>query len=277
MSAAIDSRLPVAVEPRLPATLSLSMALHAGALGLWVYFSHLPKHEQTRILNDVELMVMAKPGPAVVAPRAASKPDTWNFLKMALPSIPKPLDVQVAKSEPKPMVEPVQKLEENRRKMTASLEALKERDPGHHAAPMPSLEDAGLKARLSRPKLAEAPKLEDVGTTRAPKALIEASALAEAQRAGPRPQQLSALAAAPESPRAKALAAPMALPAENSAPARSSGALSRRANLLPAEQATGRAGGRSGPMIKPQMDLPAPEKRQAQAMSEPKKATTSEG
>src|SRR6185295_7984707 len=103
------------------------------------------------------------------APRAASKPDTWNFLKMALPSIPKPLDVQVAKPEPKPMVEPVQKLEENRRKMAASLEALKDRDPGHRAAPMPSLADAALKTQLSHPKLAEAPRLEDVGASRAPK------------------------------------------------------------------------------------------------------------
>ena len=265
-------------EKRLPATISISLAFHAGALGLWVYFNQLPKQQQTRILTNVELMVMAKPSPvATASPVPAGRPDTWNFLKMALPSIPKPLDVQPIKAEPKPMAPKVQTLEESRRRMAPSLETLTEKTPDHHLAPMPSLVDAGAKANLPRAsRLAEAPRLEDVGARRAPKALIEAAALADEQHGAPRPQGLSTLASAPEPTHRAPSAAPMALPAENTAPVNSS-ALSRLAQMLPAEQPIGRGDGRSGPLLKPQMDVPAPEKHQAQAMVERKKATTIEG
>jgi TonB family protein len=261
-------------DARLPATLTASMVLHAAALAGWLYFSGLPKPQQGRILTNVELMVASRPAPVASSPSSVAPPNTWNFLKLALPSVPKPLEIETAKTEPKPMLEPEKRLREETRRAPPKLDSLVDRDPGRRT-PRPSLEDPTLGATKAapRPRLAEAPRLEEVGDRRASKDALAMSALVEAGHARAAPQSLSALAPEPSRP-ARALPAAQTLteaPVAGAARAKPSGL----ADLLPAEAAYG---SRPGPRLAgTPMDVPAPEKRRAEALTEKKKAATIEG
>lgn len=269
------------MESRLPQTLSISMVLHATGVGVWLYMNQISKENQSRVISNVELMVAVRPAAA----RAPMPPSTWNFLKMALPSVPRqaPLEVQAPK-ELRPKIAQDRMLQENQERLRKSLALEAEKDLGHHRASLEALNAADLNTHVTHARLAEASRLEEVGTHRASRAAIAMDEQLVEERASgrARPQDISAMAAA-QAPARSQGPAPMETLTEEAAPAgggrASGGVLSSLANLLPTEEAApgprtrGYAAGGGGDIEA----APAPARRKAEAITERKKTAMIEG
>ncbi len=263
------------METRLPVTVTLSTALHLGGAAAWLYLHQVSKKAPLRVIADVDLLVTRRPeAPTVVA--KASPPSTWNFLKMALPSVPqaiKPMEIKTPEASRKLLMEAPQKLDDRGRlKKNESLDALDLSRKRAEAA----LDVGQLEARTRRPSVTELPKLEEVGIRRAPKRVIEMAALAEEQRSRLMPQDLSALSAAPRAGRA---APEQALLPQEAAPASRKNLLSKAAELLPASAPLALAPV-SAPAAPRRMDAlksQAPAREQASLLGEKKKSVEIEG
>ena len=158
---------------RLPMSVITSLVLHAGAFAAYFYATQLSPEARTRVIGNVDLMIQVHHAvpPPTTAPRAVTPPSTWNFLKMALPSVPKIAQLEVKAPEvsrAKPMLAQP-KLEDRARKDSGPK--LAKLDLGEKRVDMARIE-AKIEAR--RAALAQMPRLEDVGTHRVrdlPKAL----------------------------------------------------------------------------------------------------------
>ncbi|MEK7657205.1 MAG: hypothetical protein AAB412_05575, partial [Elusimicrobiota bacterium] len=79
------------METRVPASVMTSMALHVGGFAAYLLFFQTAQKADLRIITDVDLLVA--PPPETRAQEAAPKPpppaSIRDFLKLALPSIPK--------------------------------------------------------------------------------------------------------------------------------------------------------------------------------------------
>lgn len=206
------------LSPRLPVSVVTSLGLHAGLLAGYVYTAQLAKTEGVRVISNVELMIQVRRAAAV--PRAAAKappPSTWNFLKMALPAIPRiePQRMEVKLPEIRKVKLPeAAKLEDRgRREAAPKLESL---DLSQKRVEMAKLE-ARVETRRAQ-ALAELPRLEEVGRRQVSN-LPAALALEEKRQEAVALQRISAMQAEPGR---RAVAAPqMAALQEAEAPARS--------------------------------------------------------
>lgn len=151
-------------SPRLPASVLGSLALHAAVVGLYLYAAQLSKRQASRVIGNVDLMIQVhKPVALPNAPRPAAPPrKLTDFLKMALPAIPKieaqRLEVKVPQHELR-MQTP--KLEDRGKRFEQKkLDALNldERRPD-----VAKLDVGAVKTRRSAAALAALPKLEEVG------------------------------------------------------------------------------------------------------------------
>jgi protein TonB len=267
-------------EARVPAALGVSIALHAAGLAAFLAFTEKASREGVRVITDVELLIeqerKGQPLPAAARPPAPSMSD---FLKLALPAIPRasaPLEVKAPELERKLMDIPQPKLED-RGRMAAGpkLEGLdlgrRRMDVAKVAAPLVE-RDSRLMASL--------PALEEVGTRQAAKKVLEMAALAEERRgrlAGP---QLGSMDVKLERRQAPSMAAPLLAEA---APQQGSSPLERLAAALPSKTQTiqfeakpdeGRLK-RMQSMEAPA--LPAPERRTEVQKASPKKGVEIEG
>jgi protein TonB len=273
------------LDARLPLSAAVSIGVHVGALSFFLLYQRANQTVETRTITDVDLMV-APPIPKAAARPAAPKPAPTlkEFLKMALPAIPKPVelkpipkDVQPEiRREAKVLAEP--KLEDRGRlQRAAQLESL---DLGRRRESLARI-DAGapLAGRESRPQPAlAAPLLEEVGSARATRKAIAQAALEEERRALAPPPPLAAIGGAPLERRSGASAAPLLAPEAQKGPS-----LGRIARALPDAQAPPpvlqpSAAAPATAVKKPLASLPAlPERSQASLQAAPRKAVEIEG
>ncbi|MBI4345963.1 MAG: energy transducer TonB [Elusimicrobia bacterium] len=215
------------------------MVLHLAAGFAWLQVNKPVKGGPQRVIGNVDLMIRVRTPVATPLQPAAKPPpmSTWNFLKLALPSIPKvaaPLDVVKPVETKKALLDVPDKLDDKGR-----LEKLAKVDPldlGRKRTAAAALDVAKLEAATRRSLPADMPKLEEVGTRKAaPKVLAMAAALEEENRGRLQPQGMDALSKLPAEKRAAPQVAPL-LPEER-APAQKKTVLGRMADMLTSEAA----------------------------------------
>ncbi|MBI5597786.1 MAG: TonB family protein [Elusimicrobia bacterium] len=221
--------------PRVPVALGVSLAVHALGLVGFMRLSFNPAEEPLQVIENVDLMVEEQERKEAAAPKPKAPPSMKDFLKMALPAVPKPelrgpLDVKLPVEERK-LLDMTPKLEDKGRlkepQKLAALDLDRQRpDLAKIAEPLTERREAKTLAAL--------PKLEEVGGRQAPRRALQMAALAEADRGRLQPQRLDALGSMAPERRRTAQAAPL-LPSE-AAPAAGSSALSRLAAMLPSEE-----------------------------------------
>ncbi|MBI3288282.1 MAG: hypothetical protein HYZ74_02050, partial [Elusimicrobia bacterium] len=166
----------------MPASVTISLAAHAGFLAVFYGAVHVAPKEAARIVEGVDLLV----APARPRAVAAAKPPPitmTDFLKMALPAAPprrialQAVDVKVP--DRKIALADVPKLEESARKNLApKLDAL---DLSRSRVEAAKIDAEPVSRRRAAQTLAALPRLEDVGRRRV-KNLPEALVLEERRR-----------------------------------------------------------------------------------------------
>lgn len=212
--------------PRLPTSVTVSLALHAGVLALFLGAAAKQAPEQAaRIVDGVDLLIAApKPQAAVVAKPQMS---TLDFLKLALPARPAATAAMTLKlpEARKPLELAAPKLDERARRDLPKLEAL---DLGKERTMSAAKLEAKLENRRSAAAaLAAMPRLEEVGRRRV-RDLPQALALEERRQEAVAAVGLAPVnAAAPSRRQAVAAMATLneALPAAPATPARGLAAL----------------------------------------------------
>jgi TonB family protein len=192
-------------QARVPASVMISLAVHAGFLVLFVGLVKEGPKQAAQIIEGVDLLI------APAAPRPVAKPvlSTMDFLKMALPAAPPrhaelaAVDLKIEKH--KTVLAEAPKLEESMRKLAPKLEAL---DLSRSRVSAAKVDAEPMSRRRAAETLASLPKLEEVGRRRVknlPEALVledkrrEASAIIGGALDAPAPtsrRQVMAAAAA---------------------------------------------------------------------------------
>ncbi len=271
------------METRVPASVMTSMALHVGGFAAYLLFFQTAQKADLRIITDVDLLVA--PPPETRAQEAAPKPpppaSIRDFLKLALPSIPKPapahvpLEVKAPELRKALMDMPQPKLEDRGRlQKAAAIEAL---DLDRRRESLAKV-DAGLSLRASRAAPILGPRLDEVGMRQAPRKVIEMAALEE-KREQLAPRGLQAMAPEPSRSRSLAPAAPLLAP--EAAPRPENRSLGTLARMLPAQPLEPASAPRELPSIPKRAIAPpaalAPRARDEGPQAAPKKAVEIEG
>ena len=171
-------------EEGVPLSLIVSAALHACALFLFITLSRESAKKASQIISNVDLLIpihkTSLPTAAAI-PKPATPPTTWNFLKLALPSAPKPQELQplsVKLPERQHLMEAAPKLED-RGHLHSESKLTEKLDMSRRQAPLSAAFNNSIHSHPeSSPEL---PKLEEIGVRRAPKKLQAQIALQEAQ------------------------------------------------------------------------------------------------
>jgi TonB family protein len=219
------------VEARLPFSVTASLALHVGGLAGYILLSTVTEKAQLKVISNVDLLIAT---PAAQKAAAAVKPPTMkDFLKLALPALPKPsmstpLEVKAPEIQRKLMELANPKLDDRGKLQRA--EKLAALDLGQRRQDLARIE-ALPQNRASRAPV-ELPKLEEVGTRQAARKVLELAALQEERR--PEPQALAALPTAGLERRGVPQTAPLLAP---EASGRKPTALERLAAALPSAPA----------------------------------------
>lgn len=271
-------------ETRVPTALVLSIGLHAAGVALFIRQAAAPTEAPIQAIENVDLLVeeqeekKAEPARPKMAP-----PSMKDFLRLALPSVQKPMPRMMDAAVPleeRRLVDMTPKLDDRGRiKEAAKLEAL---DMDRKRPTLAKL-DADLPAERRPAKtLAALPKLlEEVGGARASRKAIEASNILESDRGRLRPQSMGSLGeltAERRKPAAQAL-----LPSE-AQPATKPSALSKMADMLTSDSNRINLGPRTAAapkretLAKMAESEPAPPPRRAtEAQTVKKKAVEIEG
>ncbi len=189
---------------RLPTTVTVSLALHAGALAAAAFLLRATPRQAAQVVEGVDLIVAS---PRAAAPQAAPKPpplSTLDFLKLALPTVPRAAPAEVEPRLRRRAAAPIEpKLQDAARLDRApKLDALDLSRRREAAAPLDARVETRRRAAAT---LAAMPALEDVGRRRVknlPQAIAlderrrEAAALAAPELGAPVPTRRQALAAA---------------------------------------------------------------------------------
>ena len=217
-------------EPRVPAALIVSAALHVAGFAVFLHYTEKVSREGTKVLSDVELLMEEeqredKP----MRQRKAEAPSMKDFLKLALPAVPKlaaPLEIKAPEQQRTLMEIPKLKLDEDRGRVQTppKLAAL---DLGSRRMELAKVAQP-LVGRESSPMMAM-PKLEEVGTQKASRKVIQMAALSEENRERLQAAPIKDLSSQLDRRKTPAMAAPL-LQAEGDS------ALGRLARMLPAEQ-----------------------------------------
>lgn len=260
---------------RLPATVTVSMALHAGLFLAWLQLGVSAKKEAARVIGDVDLMIQVKR--AVPLAQTQPKLSTFDFLKMALPTpkiAPQQLSVKLPDARKALDVQP--KLEERAKKnLGPKLEAL---DLGQRLPKAAALQAKMETRRAAVQSLAELPRLEEVGRRRVVN-LPQALALEEKRREALQMQRMDALSTQASPGRRMAAAQALEVLKEAEPKAGLPGSLSAALPQAPALEmgpalraAPESIAKKLGPSI-----APAAPRREAQALEGKKKGVEIEG
>lgn len=180
-------------ETRLPVSVAASLALHLGAGLLYLHLAQSSRARQARTIANVDLLIQVRKSPQARLAAKPPPPSTLDFLKLALPALPKMelKAVQVKAPElKKPLVPLAPRLEDKGR--LKQLEKLESLDLGAKRAEMAKIESKALGRKAAA--LAALPRLEEVGRRRV-RNLPQAMALEERRREAVEMKRLEALAA----------------------------------------------------------------------------------
>ncbi|MCM2305062.1 MAG: energy transducer TonB [Elusimicrobia bacterium] len=183
-------------QARVPASVLISLAFHAGFLVLFMGLVKEGPKQAAQIVEGVDLLIApARPRPVEGTPKPVIS--TMDFLKMALPAAPRraelaAVDVKLPETR-KPLLAEAPKLEESTRRLTPKLEAL---DLARSRVSAAKIDAEPMSRRRAAQTLAALPKLEEVGRRRV-KNLPEAIALEDKRR-----EATTLLGGALEAPRA---------------------------------------------------------------------------
>jgi TonB family protein len=171
-------------ETRVPTALGLSVALHALGLAVFLRQAAAPPETPLQAIENVDLLVEEQEEKKAEPVRPKAPPPSMkDFLRLALPSVPKPMprmmDAQVP-VEDRRLMDMTPKLEDKGRlKEAAKLDAL---DMDRKRPTLAKLDAALPAERRSARTLAALPKLDEVGARQAPRKAIEAANLLESDR-----------------------------------------------------------------------------------------------
>ena len=273
---------------RLPVSATSSLGLHLGLALLYLHLVHLSAEQHKRILNNVDFkkIIIHKVQAPVVKPTVVEKPKPpklMEFLKLALPSIPKPA-IQEMKINLPDVKKPLQlaqvKLEDKGR-----LEQMKKVEALDLNSKRNELAQLNVEAKDSSRKiaaLAAAPMLEDVGTHRV-RNLPQALALEQRRREAVVMQTLDKAIPTARERSTAAQMTPAALQDAAQAVESRSRLLSKIASMLPTQEVNmaprleelRRASSESSEAIKKKLDSftppPLAQKRQEELKPEEKK------
>ncbi len=254
------------IQSRLPVSVTASMSLHVGAVFLFIRLSQMGPQVQTKTISDVDLLIETRAASTHRAPAPSMK----DFLKMALPSMPKAaqprsLDVKLPDIQ-RPRLAAAPKLEDNGRlKSLARMESL---DLSKRRVSAARIEDKLEDHRVSA--LAALPRLEDVGMRRV-KNLPQAMVLEEQRQQAAALQAIRSIAPSSISMRQGSGPAPAALLPEAS-PAISSRLGEGPASSLPSAPALLQPRAAFEPTVGKRIETAAPAalRRSAKALPEQK-------
>ena len=162
----------------MPASVTISLAAHAGFLVLFLGIAKEAPKEAARIVEGVDLLIAPARPKIVAAPKPLS---TMDFLKMALPSQPRRAALQavdIKVPDRKTTLADAPKLVDSTRKLAPKLEAL---DLARSRVDAAKIDVTPQTRRRAAQTLAALPVLQDVGRRRV-KNLPEALALEDRRR-----------------------------------------------------------------------------------------------
>jgi TonB family protein len=267
-------------QARLPGSVVTSVVLHAAAVGLWLYTMQQAEKKASAVISGVDIITVKKAVTMAQKPQSPAKraATTFDFLKMALPAVPrmaapKIADVKLPDAH-KPLQVAAPKLSDRGRLQEApklDMDLDKSR----------SLDAAKIEARIPTRKLsalASSPKLEDVGRRRVAN-LPAALALEERRQEAAALQGMDALQRASATRRGPAQTAAL----QDASAARpgeaSKGLGSKIAALLPEQRLDMKQAVMPTPVVKQAIEPAAAQQRQRAGLqhSEPKKGVEIEG
>lgn len=258
---------------RVPASVMVSLAVHAGLLVMFMGMMKEAPRQAAQIVEGVDLLIAPAPRPAAGTPKPVIS--TMDFLKMALPSAPSrtaaPVALDIKTPDRKLALADAPKLEESTRKLAPKLDAL---DLSRSRVSAATIAAEPVSRRRAAQTLAALPKLEEVGRRRV-KNLPEAIALEDKRREATAILGGGLSAPVPTS-RRQALAAaavPLQDAAEAPAARKGLGFLPERLEMRPVVEAA------AAPKFEKIAAAPKLERRQATAATEggPKKGVEIEG
>ena len=150
-------------QARVPASVMISLAVHAGFLVLFMGLVKEGPKQAAQIIEGVDLLI----APSRPAPVAKPVLSTMDFLKLALPAAPSrraelaAVDLKIEKR--KTILAEAPKLEESTRKLVPQLEAL---DLSRSRVSAAKVDVEPMSRRRAAETLASLPKLEEVGRRR---------------------------------------------------------------------------------------------------------------
>lgn len=250
-------------QNRVPVALGLSLVLHAGGMALFLRVSSAPPEVPLQSIENVDLLVEEQEEQKKAEPARpkAPPPSMKDFLRLALPSVPKPMPRMMDAAVPveeRRLVDMTPKLDDRGRiKEPQKLEAL---DMERKRPTLAKLDAALPEERRPARTLAALPKLEEVGGRQAPRKAIEAANLLESDRGRLQPQSMRALGDL--TPERRRPAQPAALLPSEAAPATKRSGLSRMADMLTSDSNRIQLSPRAA-------SAPRPEKLSAMAEEEP--------
>ncbi|MDE2313105.1 MAG: TonB family protein [Elusimicrobia bacterium] len=255
----------------MPVSVALSVGLHAGALALFLY-SRAHQPQQPKIISNVALLIQSPQSPNARTVAPPVKPTTWNFLKLALPSLPKAIPQAMAvklPNEPKPLMAETPKLTDRGQRMAP--EQMKALDLNRSR----QTQAQGIQEHLSFSHGAQAmaalPRLQDVGERQVAD-LPQAIKLDNERRQA---QAMQVLGAAENLPAPQVAQAPA--PLQEAAPEPSGPPPSALSSILPSQELS--MAPQQRPEEAPALNaLPLPkQRRKAAILPENKKGVDIEG
>ncbi len=249
--------------PRMPASVTVSLVLHAGALAAFLGMSRATPEQAAAIVEGVDLLISAPKPQQAAAPKPQMS--TMDFLKLALPTRSASQQAMTLKlpESRKPLELAAPKLDERSRRDLPKLEAL---DLGkERRLDAAKLETKLVDRRSAAATLAAMPRLEEVGRKRV-RDLPQALVLEESRQQAVAAMGIAPVGAVAAPSRRQAVAAMAALSEAAPAPAAPARGLS---SLLPESRLDmGRAAPAPAMKLAPVAEAPKPVRRAAAAAAD---------
>ncbi|MBI4056380.1 MAG: TonB family protein [Elusimicrobia bacterium] len=154
------------MDRTLNVSLGMSVGLHIGLFGFYIYTITMGPKTATKIISNVDLLIPSPAHKEMTVPAARPQPpSTWNFLKMALPQLPTVREMQVKIPEVQRQVKMPELLQEKSGRLDSKMDmqmALSKKSM--------ALAEAAAKDMTHRSNvpMAASLQLEEVGAHRVP-------------------------------------------------------------------------------------------------------------
>ncbi|MBI4051286.1 MAG: energy transducer TonB [Elusimicrobia bacterium] len=265
------------MDRTLNVSLGLSVGLHGGLLGFYIYLVAMAPKTSTTVISDVDLLIPIKPQAPIPVPAGRPEPpSTWNFLKMALPQIPVARQMEVKIPEARREIKIPDRLEEKMGKLESRSDLQMSLSKKSLALAEAAAKD--LTARNTQVPMAASLQLEEVGSRRAP-TLPPDLTLENAGLPAFKPQNIQDVKAFVAQQRTRPVGAtPLQPEASGEAKSGKSSGLGKFAEMFSAPSLQLQGGGPAGPIgaprpkIEPNLPPTLPKRQEVLGENSPSKA-----